>query len=234
MLTRSGFACAALLLCLTQFSYAQSSVAQMLPKSIDVVPWTHAAATPFHTELDKLTATRVGLDVQLEWITLSEIGNRGFEVQRASSESRGWQQVVFVPGGSDGRLTRNYSALDRRVPPEDLRYMLRMVGDDGMIQYSQIITVPVSGILRSFAVNLETINAETGPRLIVELLRNDVVSLQVTDFHGNVLEQIVSQKKLSVGKHDFLVDCSRYTNGEYNFLLSTSEGQYRRSYLHQR
>jgi hypothetical protein len=166
----------------------------------------------------------------LEWTTIIEVGNRGFEVQRASSESRGWQQVGFVPGGADGQFPREYNSLDRRVPPEDLRYMLRIIGDDGMIQYSQIITVPVSGILRTFLVNTEVANATRAPHVVVDLIREDVVSLQLTDHKVNILENVASRKKLPIGKHDFSVDCSNLPRGRYEFLLFTSEGQYRRNY----
>jgi hypothetical protein len=194
----------------------------------------HREIAAFHTELSKLRASRTGTDVRLEWITLSEVGNRGFEVQRASSESRGWQQVGFVPGGADGQFTRDYSIVDRRVPPEDLRYMLRIIGDDGMIQYSQIITVPVSGILHSFVVNAVAENSRTAANVVVDLLREDIVSLQFNDMRGNVIEHLAARKKLPIGKHDFAVDCSSLPRGKYEFLLFTSEGQYRRNYEVQR
>ena len=77
-----------------------------------------------------------------KWATTREAGNRGFEVQRASSVSRGWEKLHFVAGIGQSSMERTYMFDDRDAPPEDLRYMLRILGTDGTIQYSQIISVP--------------------------------------------------------------------------------------------
>lgn len=112
-----------------------------------------STTTVMHADVSKLKGSRSGRDVLLEWVTLREIANKGFEVHRACSESRGWRQVGFVPGGADGGFERSYSYHDRNVSPEDLRYMLRIIGTDGSIQYSRIITVQMSARLRSFVVD---------------------------------------------------------------------------------
>lgn len=188
---------------------------------------------PFHAEVSKLKGLRIGRDVHLEWLTLRETRNRGFEVQRASSDSRGWRQVGFMQGGGDGAFERKYDFRDANVPPEDLRYMLRIVGDDGLVQYSQIISVPVSGTLRSFIVGAEQ---EFSPLPIarVELTRDETVSLQLADYRGNVIERVASNRQLASGKHEFTLDFSKLPSGEYEIILHTSEGRYKRMYEHRK
>ncbi|MBE0644061.1 MAG: hypothetical protein IH600_08275 [Bacteroidetes bacterium] len=224
----------AVLFCTAVPAQAQPVLARLLFPALGMQEMFRSSDIPFHTELSKLRANRIGPDVLLEWITLSEVGNRGFEVQRASSDSRGWKQAGFIPGGGDGSFARTYSFRDRRVPPEDLRYMLRIIGDDGMIQYSQIISVPVSGTLRAFVVRTEEDDPRTAPNVTVDLLNDDVISLQLTDHRGNIIENIVSKREISSGKHEFAVDCSRLPSGQYEFLLFTSEGRYNRAYDHRR
>jgi hypothetical protein len=213
---------------------AQVGVAHLLPHATAIRDLFRSEIVPFHVELGKLHANRVGLDVLVEWKTLSEVGNRGFEVQRASSESRGWKPAGYVPGGANGNLMREYSFLDRKAPPEELRYMLRITGDDGMIQYSQIVSVPVSGTLRAFVVNTPDEDERLLPSVTVDLLKDEVISLQVADHRGNILENIVRKQPLSSGKHEFALDCSRLPGGKYQVLLITSEGRYYRQYDHKR
>lgn len=188
---------------------------------------------PFHAEVSKLKGLRIGRDVHLEWLTLRESRNRGFEVQRASSDSRGWRQVGFVQSGGDGAFERNYRFHDANVPPEDLRYMLRIVGDDGLIQYSQIITVPVSGTLRSFVVGAEQ-DFSPLPVARVELTRDETVSLQLADYRGNVIERVANNTPLASGRHEFTLDFSKLPAGNYEIILHTSEGRYRRTYEHRK
>jgi hypothetical protein len=187
-----------------------------------------------HAEISRLRAVRFGSEIVVDWETLSETGNRGFEVHRACSESRGWQNRGFVQGGFDGRSTREYRFVDRGVPPEDVRYMLRILGHDGMIQYSQIITVPVKGILRSFVVSPAPEDATSAASITVDLEKDDVITLQLADDRDNIIERIVSDKQLPSGRHDFTIDGDRLPSGSYDILLFTSEGRFRRSYEHRK
>ncbi|MBR9975003.1 MAG: hypothetical protein KFF77_05435 [Bacteroidetes bacterium] len=188
-----------------------------------------AVPTARHADVRKFEGVRSGRDVYLEWITLQEAGNKGFEVQRASSESHGWEEVGFVQGNGDAGDERRYQFRDRNVPPEDLRYMLRVRGTDGLIQYSQIISVPVSGVLRSFRVGGD--DAMTAVRTAtVELANEENISLVLADHRGNLIDRIAGQTALSSGRHDFPIDFSRLPEGQYELYLYTSEGRYRRTY----
>ncbi len=189
---------------------------------------------PLQAEINRFRASRNGSEIMVEWETLSETGNRGFEVHRACAESRGWQNRGFVQGGFDGRFTREYRFLDRGVPQDDVRYMLRIISNDGMIQYSQIITVPVTGVLRSFEVSPEPEDATSAASITVDLQHDDVISLQLADHRDNIIQDIISEKELSRGKHDFTIDGEKLPAGSYDILLFTSEGKFRRRYEHQR
>lgn len=188
--------------------------------------------TPFHAQVVDFRARRIGADVRLEWRTLREIGNRAFEIQRASSSSRGWRSIGSIPGGADGDLPRSYNFHDKRVPEEDLRYMLRITGHDERIQYSPIITAPATGILRSFDIEAES--TRNRAHIIIELMRHDIISLELTDGSGTVIDRILAARKLPSGRHSFAMDCSSMPEGSYELQLETSEGRYTRDYQHRR
>lgn len=199
----------------------------------DFLGGTEAGTRTTHVDVRKFEGTRSGRDVLLRWTTVREVANKGFEVQRASSLSRGWETVAFVPGTGSSSVDLDYQHRDRDAPPEDLRYMLRSVGTDGLIQYSQIISVPVSGILRSF-----DFSAQGGILSVmhatIELTREEMVSLHLADARGNVIERLAERAPLSSGRYEFPVDVSRLPEGSYELYLYTSEGRYRRSYEHRK
>ncbi|MBR9979280.1 MAG: hypothetical protein KFH87_14445 [Bacteroidetes bacterium] len=227
--------CLAMLLILPLLSgmaAGQDGIAQMLVPAFSSPVHVPDGNTLFHAQVVDFHARRIGTDVLLEWRTVREIGNHEFEVQRASSSSRGWRRVGSIPGGADGQMPRDYRYNDKRVPDEDLRYMLRITGYDGSIQYSHIVSAPSQGILRSFDIETETSRAMA--RIIIDLMRKDVISLQVTDESGLLIDRILARRQLPVGRHSFSMDCSALSDGMYELKLETSEGNYTKRYHYRR
>lgn len=187
-----------------------------------------ADARPIRAVVTQFTGQRKGKDVQLHWVTARESGNRGFEVQRASSLSRGWERITFVPGFGSSRLDQDYHVTDRDAPPEDVRYMLRIIGDDGMVQYSQIISVPAGSMLRTFTAEPVSEQEDRVFRASVELTEGGVTALSVIDHKGLTLLRVMAATRLDAGRHDFIVDCSKVPRGEYTLMLHIPEGRYTR------
>lgn len=179
--------------------------------------------------LESFTGVRRGRSVELEWTTTREVGNRGFEVQRASSASRGWELLSFVSGIGQSSMEQRYMFDDRDAPPEDLRYMLRVLGADGTIQYSQIITVPAGSVLRSFII--------TGPspsygklfEAQIELANAALVTVHVLDHMDNVLFRTLSAAPLKKGVNTIPLDCSKLPAGTYTVIAYTPHARYTRS-----
>ncbi len=187
-----------------------------------------ARDVPARAVVTDFTGSREGRNVQLEWVCAREINNRGFEVQRASSLSRGWETLTFVPGFGTSGLEQTYRFTDRNAPPEDVRYMLRILGEDGVIQYSQIITVPAGSMLRSFIIEPLEKQDEKIFRSSVELTKGGVTALSVIDHKGYTLLRVMGATRLEPGRHEFVIDCSNVPGGSYQLLLHTPEGRYSR------
>ncbi|MCB2203832.1 hypothetical protein KQI65_03720 [bacterium] len=185
--------------------------------------------TPVRVIVGEFSGRREGRHVQLEWMTSREIGNQGFEVQRASSLSHGWEKLTFVPGFGSSTMEQTYYYTDRNAPPEDVRYMLRIRGEDGSVQYSRIISVPAGSMLRSFT--LEQLQENRGKifRATVELEEGGVTAISVIDGKGLTLLRVMAASRLEAGKHDFIVDCAKVPTGSYTLLLHTPEGRFKRT-----
>ncbi len=75
--------------------------------------------------------------VTLHWRTLSEAGNYGFSIQRASGTDTLFTELSgsFVPGHGTTIQPQDYQWTDLSAPPPPLRYRLRQINLDGSSHY---------------------------------------------------------------------------------------------------
>jgi len=189
-------------------------------------------AYPYHgapaADIREFSAVRQGRNVLLQWTSLRETGIQEYEIQRASSESRGWRRAGGV-AGVNGANPHRYSYIDRNVPAEDVRYMLRVHGFSGEFLYSNIIAAPLQSPVRSFDINPAN-NAGQRKHSIVSMVLTEKVSvtLLLVDRSGRTLTRLLESTELPVGVHTFPVDYSALTPGMYYIRLLTPEGDFHR------
>ncbi len=101
---------------------------------------------PLPVQLVSFTATVVnGNSVRLDWRTISEVNNYGFEVQRAMNAPTGFVTLPgsFVPGHGTTNEPQVYTYTDENVPYGRLYYRLKQIDLDGSFHFSQSISVDV-------------------------------------------------------------------------------------------
>lgn len=96
----------------------------------------------FPIELLSFDASTNNDIVSLDWTTLSETNNKGFEIQR-SSDSKGWEVIGFVEGQGNSRGEVNYSFVDNTPNPINY-YRLNQIDFDGNNTYSNTLQINVS------------------------------------------------------------------------------------------
>lgn len=78
--------------------------------------------------------------VKLEWETLSELNNLGFEIKRGSNANE-WQTIGFVEGNGTS-LETHYYFFEDKTPVDGINYYrLRQVDLDGNHQFSEIVSI---------------------------------------------------------------------------------------------
>ncbi|PLX33017.1 MAG: hypothetical protein C0600_01165 [Ignavibacteria bacterium] len=184
---------------------------------------------PWRVVLEDFSGGRTGNAVQLEWTTSHEVQNQGFEVQRASSGSHGWERLTFIPGIGQSDMEQRYLFDDRNAPPEDLRYMLRILGIDGTIQYSRIISVPAGSVLRSFIISSSAPAYAKLYEAEIELDANVPVTLHLLDYAGNILVRTLNASELSKGMNTIQIDCSKLPSGSYEAIVYTPHERFSRT-----
>ena len=120
---------------------------------------TSFAALPLSNDATALPVEFAGINVQrrtaqgiiLEWETLSELNNAGFDVQRTEggteaapqSDASSWTTLATVEGAGTTDEAQSYAFTDTAPPyaADSLTYRLRQLDADGTASFSEAVTV---------------------------------------------------------------------------------------------
>ena len=114
-------------------------------------------SNPLPVELSGFDATLDGEEAVLQWETVSETNNAGFEVQRADgsvdqsvetsrrdvSTEGSWETIATLDGAGTTDTPQSYQFTDTDLPyaADSLRYRLRQVDTDGTESFSEAVTI---------------------------------------------------------------------------------------------
>jgi len=191
---------------------------------------------PVPVELVSFTAKVVESNVKLNWQTITETNNMGFDVERAPSKSppKGetfgeWESIGFVAGLGTTTELHSYSFIDLNVFLGFYQYRLKQNDFDGSFTYSDIVEVEVlSPNVFSLEQNYPNpFNPSTKIKFTIPqspLLGGDgrggLVTLKVYDVLGNEITTLVNEEK-SVGSYEAEFDGSNLSSGIYFYSLSS-------------
>jgi hypothetical protein len=168
-------------------------------------------------------------NVLLEWVTLSQVNNYGFEVERRSVMDKSYTSVHggFVPGNGTTLTPHKYSFLDSTVGPGTWIYRLKQIDLDGSFRYgpeatvAQVTTVHDHGHASSFALAQNYPNPFNPATIIeYELPMDNWVSLRVYDVLGREVAMLVNGFT-PAGRHSVAFDGSGLPSGVYYYRLES-------------
>jgi hypothetical protein len=130
----------------------------------------------FPVKLVSFTGVLKGEDAILNWSTVSEINNNGFEIQR-SLDGASFSAAGFVAGVGNSSNVNTYQFADRKIALGDNYYRLKQIDKDGRFEYSSIIklnrtakgTFEITIINPSKGKVLLQVNSETDERASLTL-----------------------------------------------------------------
>jgi len=201
-----------------------------------VVTWTDGRQNPndiysarirsngvlFPVDLLSFSATKSGNAVTLTWVTATETGNHGFEVQRNSGDEN-WTVLSFVDGNHTTAQEHRYRYIDdlqgvpaRAVP---LRYRLRQIDHDGIWAYSPVVEVRISGGPPRLTLSQNYPNPFNPSTEIEYTLPGDgTITLIVYDLSGHEVDRLVDAAK-PAGTYHIRFNGSRLPSGVYPYQL---------------
>ncbi len=156
---------------------------------------TNSGALP--VELSSFSASIIEQGVKLNWVTETEVGNYGFEVQRSVSEnqSSAWKNIGFVEGFGNSNSPKEYSFIDENVAGGNYSYRLKQIDTDGKFEYSKVIEIDFSTPL-----NYELSQNYPNPfnpstKISFQIVETGFTSLKVYDAIGNEVKTLVNENK---------------------------------------
>jgi len=171
---------------------------------------------PLPIQLSSFKATTLDNNgVRLNWTTVSETNNYGFNVQRNGAN------IAFIQGHGTTVGQHTYSYTDDPGPGKYL-YRLQQVDLNGMATLSESILMDVAG---KFTLNQNYPNPfNPSTQIAFSVTKEGPVSLRVYDVLGREVATLVNKNR-KPGQYTERFDGTRFASGLYMYVLRNSEGQ---------
>jgi hypothetical protein len=199
-----------------------------VPKSISTINKITFGGTDggnvLPVELQSFIAFLNGNIVLLEWRTMTEVNNNGFEIQKTSGSRLAgpWEKIGFVKGHVLSNSPKDYSYTDSANGTATIFYRIKQIDNDGKFQYSSIVEVEV-GTPKQYALKQNFPNPFNPKTIIVYQLPIDgMVTLKVFDMLGREVSSLVNENK-KAGSYEITFDGSRFASGVYICKMSSAK-----------
>ncbi|MFT4666546.1 MAG: hypothetical protein ACI8YQ_002791 [Polaribacter sp.] len=143
------------ILCLCHFSilYATVSYESVGEGAFPKLCFTDFIPSSKHfVELDYFDGRTMNINsVHLEWVTIREDKNRGFEIQR-SVDGDAFQSIGFIEPFGDGSSNRSqrYHFIDDKLPGGKYYYRLKQMGFKEIVSYSEVLPILIQDFKDNF------------------------------------------------------------------------------------
>jgi hypothetical protein len=169
-------------------------------------------------ELTSFTGSYIGNTAVLNWVTATELNNRGFEIQR-SNDGQSFITIAFVNGYGTTTETHSYTYVDKNINPNtNYYYRLRQVDYDGKYFTSEAMNLGESG-LSVFALDQNYPNPfNPSTQIKFSLPHKSNVTLNVYNLVGQKVATLM-QGTLEAGTHTANFNAENLSSGVYIYTL---------------
>lgn len=188
---------------------------------------TNNSSSPLPVELTSFNATTFNNSVTLNWLTVSEVNNYGFEIEKTlindQPTANNWQKVGFVEGSGTTNSPKKYSFTETNLTSGKYSYRLKQIDRDGKIEYSKEVEVTVANAPKEFTLSQNYPNPFNPSTVIsYQIPVNDHVSLTIYDALGREVGILVNETK-EAGYYSAAFDASKLSSGIYFARLQSGE-----------
>jgi len=179
-------------------------------------------ANPVPVEMISFSASvQMGIAV-LEWTTISEMNNRGFEIQKRTGDD--WIVIGFIPGmGSSTKIT-NYTFEDNDLVPGRLTYYrLRQIDLSGESQYSSEAEILLNILSYSLEQNYPN---PFNPVTVIkyQIPASEFVTIRLIDAIGREVK-LLENSFMEAGLHEININSAdlSLSSGVYFYSITAGE-----------
>jgi hypothetical protein len=174
---------------------------------------------PLPIELLAFNGKKKGANIELEWVTASELNNDYFIIEKSLDGIEFEQVGTIVDGAGTSNNQRYYQLTDSEPYPGMNYYRLKQVDFDGSFAYSEIKAVNFNNALEG--VYTYPNPSKGGFTLTLETMFDTKGSMVLIDAHGQQIENF--QLKLERGTNQIRIDRD-LPSGIYFLNILTQEG----------
>jgi hypothetical protein len=165
---------------------------------------------PVPVELTEFSGQMIdgSFELSLQWKTVTENNNFGFDIERApDSQPRNWQKVGFIPGGGTINEPREYIFTDNVKAAvtnghESLYYRLKQTDLDGSYVYSEEVRVALDYHPDTFVLHQNFPNPfNPATTISFELPRTSRIKLRIYNLNGQLVEILIEELR-ETGYHE--------------------------------
>ena len=186
-----------------------------------------AGALP--VELTSFTAYLSGGNVELRWVTATEVRNYGFEIERNLTQTlsqggglNGWEKIGFVEGHGNSNSPKEYSFTDVPNGGTKFQYRLKQIDTDGKYEYSSIVSIEINTPTQ-YALNQNFPNPFNPSTVITYSLPiSSNVTLRIYDVLGKLITTLVNENQ-ELGTYRITFNAEGLSNGMYFYELQGRE-----------
>ena len=188
-------------------------------------------SSPLPIQLVSFTGSITGQNqVRLDWSTLSESNNFGFEIQKSTADAPASFHSVpgsFTPGHGTTNIPQQYAYMDTSAYQGVWYYRLKQIDLDGTERYThgirlEIITaVAEQSAAREYLLDQNYPNPFNASTVIkFNVAASEFVRLNVFDITGQQVAQLVNET-LAPGTYEARLDGTNLASGVYYYRLHT-------------
>lgn len=173
-------------------------------------------------ELSSFTSSVSATNVTLNWSTVQEVNNKGFDIERKSSDNV-WKKVGYVEGNGTTSQQQNYLFSDHGLNTGHYNYRLKQIDYNGNYEYHDLSSEVIIGIPSKYNLAQNYPNPfNPVTRINFELPITNYVSLKVYDMMGREVAQLVNEVK-DAGYYSVTFDAKNLSSGMYFYKLTSDK-----------
>ena len=169
-------------------------------------------------ELTSFTAKQSAGNVELSWVTATEVNNFGFDLERAGAgKDAVWMKIGFISGHGNSTSPNNYSFTDNKPLSGKSQYRLKQLDNNGAFKYSKTVEIAAVILKYDLAQNYPNpFNPSTLFTYSIPTSSNVIVT--VYNMLGELIKTLVNENQ-EAGIYKVNFDAGSLSNGVYFYKI---------------
>ncbi|MBK7253501.1 MAG: CHRD domain-containing protein [Ignavibacteria bacterium] len=173
---------------------------------------------PLPVELASFVSAVNGNEVTLNWTTLKEINNTGFDIERKLSVTSDWTKAGFVEGHGTITGSNEYSFTET-VSSGKYNYRLKQIDVNGNFEYFNLSNEVVVGIPESYSLSQNYPNPfNPSTKINYSIKEEGNVNITLYNIYGKEVAVILNENR-TAGFYNLQFNSSGLSSGVYFYKI---------------